>query len=143
MLRTHCTLLAISPVYRTSPQGYSDQADFLNMAVKLSTTLTPLALKSQVLAEIERTLGRVRDPNNKNAPRTIDVDISLWDSLVTSYGEKPWLIPDPDILRFAHVAVPLADLAPDYRHPETGQKLAEIAGQFDRTSTKREIVIFD
>ncbi len=80
---------------------------------------------------IEGKLGRVRDPNNKNAPRTIDLDISLWNDEVFDYGEKPWHIPDPDIVRFAHVVVPLAELAPDYVHPVEKVTLAQIAARFD------------
>jgi dihydroneopterin aldolase/2-amino-4-hydroxy-6-hydroxymethyldihydropteridine diphosphokinase len=87
-------------------------------------------LKRSVLDWIERELGRVRDPLNKNAPRTIDLDISLWGEAVLEYGEKPWRIPDPDIVRFAHVAVPLAQIAPDDLHPTERVPLREIAARF-------------
>lgn len=143
LLRSYDDVLAISPVYRTAPQGYAQQADFLNMAVKLTTTRSLVAFKTQVIGEIEQQLGRVRDPNNKNAPRTIDLDIALWDDAVLDYGDKPWHIPDPDITQFAHVAVPLADLAPDYVHPENGQTLAQIAAQFDPQTMQRQALDFD
>lgn len=130
LLEAFGPLLAQSPVYRTAPQGEGAEGDFLNMAVLVETALSPLEFKQTVIEVIEKALGRVRDPNNKNAPRTIDLDIVLWDEGVLTYGEKPWRIPDPDILRFAHVAVPLAAIAPDYRHPETGETLATIAGRF-------------
>lgn len=143
LLREHSTVLATSSVYRTPPQGYTQQADFLNMAVKLTTTRALIDFKMRVLGEIERQLKRVRDPNNKNAPRTIDLDISLWDHAIIDYGEKPWHIPERDILRFAHVAVPLAEIAPDYIHPETGQTLAEIAAHFDIQNMRREKLGFD
>lgn len=133
LLRKKCIVLAVSSVYRTSPQGYTEQADFLNMAVKLTTNLAPVEFKSSVLENIEQQLGRQRDPRNKNAPRTIDLDISLWGDGMFEYGEKPWGVPDPDILRFAHVAVPLAELAPDYVYPGEERTLAEIAAQFDQT----------
>lgn len=137
LLRTHCHLIALSPVYQTPAQGDTHQADFLNMAVQLTTTLSPAAFKTQVIAEIEQRLGRVRDPHNKNAPRTIDLDIALWNREVLDYGDRPWHVPDPDITRFAHVAVPLAEIAPDYIHPETGQTLAAIAGAFNTATIKR------
>ncbi|MBZ0300005.1 MAG: 2-amino-4-hydroxy-6-hydroxymethyldihydropteridine diphosphokinase, partial [Anaerolineae bacterium] len=111
LLRLHCNVLAVSPVYGTPPQGDPHQANFLNMAVKLTTPLSPTAFKMEIIGAIEQQLGRVRDPHNKNAARTIDLDISLWDDAVLDYGDKPWHVPDPDIRRFAHVAVPLADLA--------------------------------
>jgi 2-amino-4-hydroxy-6-hydroxymethyldihydropteridine diphosphokinase len=143
LLRERCTVLALSSVYRTPPQGYTQQADFLNMAVKLTTMLSPIEFKTRVMAEIERQLGRTRDPNNKNAPRTIDLDISLWDDAIIDYGEKPWHIPEGDILRFAHVAIPLAEITPDYVHPETGQTLAVIAAHFDTHDMRREKLGFD
>ncbi len=132
LLHERCTVLAVSSAYRTAPQGFTEQADFLNMAVRLTTPLSPITLKHNVLDVIERQLGRRRDPSNKNTPRTIDLDIALWGNAVFEYGEKPWRVPDRDILRFPHVAIPLAELAPEYVHPETGQTLAEIAAQFDR-----------
>lgn len=137
LLREKCQVLAVSHAYRTSPQGYTEQADFLNMAVELTTPLSPADFKCEVLESIERELKRVRDPNNENAPRTIDLDISLWGSEVFAYGTKPWRVPDKDILRFAHVAIPLAELAPDFVHPETGETLAQIAAQFDSTPIVR------
>lgn len=131
LLRRKCTVKAVSSAYRTAPQGFVEQADFLNLAVGLETDVDPITLKQTVLDWIEHELGRVRDPNNKNAPRTIDLDIALWDDTVLEYGDKPWRIPEPDILRFAHVAVPLAEIAPDYIHPTEGVPLAEIAARFD------------
>ena len=137
LLRERCTILAVSSAYRTAPQGDPDQPDFLNLALKLTTSQLPLAFKKAVVDSIEQQLKRVRDPDNKNAPRTIDLDIALWNTDVFDYGHKPWHIPDPDILRFAHVTVPLAEIAPDYIHPETGETLAQIAARFDRTGIRR------
>ena len=130
LLRQKCDVLAVSSVYRTPPQGFTEQSDFLNLSVQLHTSLQPEAFKKDVLDWIERELGRVRDPNNKNAPRTIDLDVSLWCDGVFEYGAKPWRIPDPDIVRFAHVAVPLAEIAPDVVHPTEKVTLAEIAARF-------------
>lgn len=131
LLGQHCDVLAVSQAYRTPPQGFTDQADFLNLAVKVTTQLDAITLKHSVLDAIERELKRVHDPNNKNAPRTIDLDISLWNTAVFDYGKKPWHIPDPDILRFAHVALPLAEIAPEYQHPLEKITLSEIAKRFD------------
>ncbi len=131
LLRRHTTLLALSPVYRTAPQGFARQPAFLNMAAKAHTRRRPAAFRSHVIDRIERELGRVRDPDNINAPRTIDLDLSLWNDESFFYGDKPWAIPDDDILRFAHVAQPLADLAPDYRLPGDGRSLRDIAADLD------------
>lgn len=140
LLRTGCTVLNLSSAYRTAPQGFTQQADFLNMAVELTTNLEPITFKKAVLDWIEHKLGRQRDPANKNAPRTIDLDIALWNQEVFEYGEKPWRIPDPDILRFAHVAVPLAEIAPDYLHPLEKRTLGEIADGFDASDFQRFIL---
>jgi 2-amino-4-hydroxy-6-hydroxymethyldihydropteridine diphosphokinase len=131
LLQPHGLVQRVSSAYITPPQGFTEQADFWNAAVMLTTQLTPLTMKHNVLDFIERELGRVRDPNNKNAPRTIDLDISLWNDKVFEYGEKPWRVPDPDILRFAHVAIPLAEIAPDYIHPQENLTLAQIAARID------------
>jgi 2-amino-4-hydroxy-6-hydroxymethyldihydropteridine diphosphokinase len=123
-LAARCTLLAVSPVYQTRPVGKTDQPDFMNAAALIETELEPAALKAQVLQEIERTLGRVRSAD-KNAPRTIDLDITLYSDQVLDLGQRH--IPDPDLLRYPHIAVPMSDLAPQYVHPESGEKLQEIA----------------
>jgi 2-amino-4-hydroxy-6-hydroxymethyldihydropteridine diphosphokinase len=124
LLASRCTLVAVSPVYQTKPVGKTDQPDFLNAVALIETELGPAALKTQVLEDIERALGRVRVAD-KNAPRTIDLDIILFNEQVIDFGHRH--IPDPDLLRYPHVAVPMADLAPRYVHPESGQTLKEIA----------------
>jgi len=116
-------LRAVSPVYETAPVGQTDQPNFLNAAASIETDLAAAELK-QALQAIEQELGRVHT-DDKNAPRTIDLDISLFDAQVLEVGQ--WHIPDPNILRYPHIARPLADLAPQQRHPETGQTLQEIA----------------
>jgi len=142
-LRQITTVLALSPVYRTAPQGFTDQSDFLNMAVKIHTYRTPIEFKTQVIDHIESKLGRVRDPNNKDAPRTIDLDIVLWNTESLEYGDKPWIIPDSDITQYPHVAIPLADLAPDFVHPTQGKTLAEIADSFDKKGVEAVTIKFD
>lgn len=144
LLRGYGQVLALSPVYQTPPTVYLDQDDFLNMAVKLETDHALLDFKTQVIVAIEKTLKRVRDPNNKAAPRTIDLDIALWGSLVADYGERPWHVPEPDVVRYAHVALPLADIAPDFVHPEEGRTLQAIANQFDASAfVRRQDIVFD
>ena len=88
LLRRYTTVLAISPVYLTEPQGHQCQASFLNMAAKVHTLRSPDDFKTAVLDRIEAELERVRDPANRNAPRTIDLDISLWNDAVIQYGAK-------------------------------------------------------
>jgi 2-amino-4-hydroxy-6-hydroxymethyldihydropteridine diphosphokinase len=122
-----CRLVAVSAVYETVPVGNTNQPNFLNAAVLIETELTAARLRASVLRVIEAELGRVRT-EDKNAPRTIDLDIALFvgPDLDSSSGVF-W---SPDILQYAHVAVPLAGIAPQMRHPVTGQTLAEIAQSF-------------
>lgn len=143
LLRSMTTVLALSPVYRTAPQGDTNQPHFLNMAVKIHTYRTPIDFKTQVIKRIESELGRVRHPNNKNAPRTIDLDISLWNNDILEYGDKPWIIPDNDIIRHAHVVTPLADLASNYVHPTKRNTLSDIADSLDKTGIEVIKLNFD
>lgn len=137
LLRRNANVLAVSPAFRTAPQGDKHQPAFINLAVKLLTQRHPLAFKTQVIDHIETSLRRVRDPKNRNAPRTIDIDISLWNDEVFAFGGRPWLVPDPDIARFAHVAIPLAHVAADLRHPTLAQTLAQIAAGFHSADVQR------
>lgn len=120
-------LLAISSVWETRPVGLIDQPNFLNAAVIVKTELSAELFKRRVLATIEQSLGRVRQAN-KNAPRPIDIDIMLFNRQVFRLGHRR--IPDPEILERSFVAIPLAEIAPNYQHPETGQTLREIAQSF-------------
>ncbi len=127
LLRKACVVERCSPVYRTAPRGDSNQADFLNMALRARTRRSPSEFHHRVIQLVERQLGRVRDPHNRNAARTIDIDIALWDEAILEFGAPPRRVPDLDVLRFAHVAWPLAALDPEYRHPVTGESLRAIA----------------
>jgi 2-amino-4-hydroxy-6-hydroxymethyldihydropteridine diphosphokinase len=124
MLGEMCWVVALSRVYETLPVGLPDQPNFLNAAVAVETALGPAALKREVLAVIEQRLGRVRTAD-KNAPRTIDLDLALFNDEVREYNGHQ--LPDPDLLRFAHVALPIADLAPEMPHPQTGEPMRAIA----------------
>ena len=106
-----------------------DQPNFFNTAVLIQTPLSAAEVKETIIATIETQLKRVRQAD-KNAPRTIDIDIALFNDSVFDYelsDGSTRRVPDKDILRFPHVAVPLADLLPDMPHPETGELLSTIA----------------
>ena len=100
-----CRVVSVSKVYETSPVGYKEQSDFLNCCVKLSTILSPDELLSALLA-IEDELGRVR--TFKNAPRVIDIDVLLYDELVTL--DERLTLPHPRMLERKFVLVPLLDV---------------------------------
>ena len=121
-------VLAVSRVWETAPVGLTDQPNFLNAAALMETPLTACELRLQAIAEIERLLQRTRDSRNKNAARTIDIDMALFNCEILRIGHRK--IPDPNILTRAFVAIPLAELDADYVHPENGRTLAQIAGDF-------------
>jgi 2-amino-4-hydroxy-6-hydroxymethyldihydropteridine diphosphokinase len=122
-------VVKVSRVYATDPVGPPGQPRFLNAALLVTTDTPPAIFKHGILRPIEALLGRVRS-DDKFAPRTIDLDIALYGSLVKEDPENALHIPDPDILRYPHVALPLADLDPEFRHPVTGETLAQIAAGF-------------
>ena len=115
-----------SRVFETEPVGAPKAPWFLNAAAAIATDLDPADLKFEVLRPLEARLGRQRS-SNRNAPRTIDLDIAMQGSLVVKDTTTGLEIPDPQILTTAHIALPLADLAPEMVHPITGQSLRQIA----------------
>ena len=124
-LRDFGQVEAVSSVWCSPSAGDASQPDFLNAAVRLKVELSPGEILSDLIPAVEAALHRVRDPDNVNAARTIDVDLSLYDDFVGHVGRHR--LPDPDILTRAFVAVPLAEMDSNYRHPVDGQTLGEIA----------------
>jgi 2-amino-4-hydroxy-6-hydroxymethyldihydropteridine diphosphokinase len=129
-------LLAISTIWETEPVGFTQQPNFLNGAALVETALSAAAFKDRVLRQIEDDLGRVRVAGNKNAPRTIDLDLLLFNEEILEIDGQE--IPSPEVLARSFVAIPLAEIAPDYIHPLTGETLSEIARRFaDKTTLMR------
>ncbi|MCB0164882.1 MAG: 2-amino-4-hydroxy-6-hydroxymethyldihydropteridine diphosphokinase [Anaerolineae bacterium] len=128
LLAGYTDLLAVSSVWETKPVGLVEQPNFLNAAAIVATELPADQLKQQVLLKIESRLGRQRQAD-KNAPRPIDIDIIFFNRQILNVANRH--IPDPEALDRPFVAIPLAEIAPDYVHPETGQKLREIAQTFE------------
>jgi 2-amino-4-hydroxy-6-hydroxymethyldihydropteridine diphosphokinase len=124
LLARYGQIRAVSTVLETPPLGYTRQANFLNAALLLETPLTAPALREEAIPAVESELGRVRSAN-KNGPRTIDIDIMLFNRDVLQMGHRH--VPDPEVLERPYVTISLAEIAPDYEHPETGRTLQEIA----------------
>jgi 2-amino-4-hydroxy-6-hydroxymethyldihydropteridine diphosphokinase len=128
LLAGHGRVLAVSTAWESRPLGFSDQPNYINAALLLETSLQAGALRDGPIVEIETTLGRVRTAN-KYAPRPIDIDLMLFNHDVFDLGRRH--IPDPEIYQRSFVALSLAEMAPNYIHPETGETLAAIAARFD------------
>ena len=101
-------VVAVSPVYETEPVGSSGR--YLNAVVELDTELTPRELL-EVCRRLEAAAGRVRDPDDRYAARTLDVDVLLVGDLVVD--EPDLEVPHPRMWERGFVLIPLADLAPD------------------------------
>lgn len=115
-----------SPVYRSAPVGFEGD-DFLNAVAAVETALGPLQLKA-ALSALEDAHARDRTAPRWSS-RTLDVDILLYDDLVLFSPELE--IPRAEITREAYVLRPLADLAPDLRHPVERRTMAELWADFD------------
>jgi 2-amino-4-hydroxy-6-hydroxymethyldihydropteridine diphosphokinase len=125
-LSRRVAVCAVSPVYVSEALDAPGTPEFFNAAVEVETDLGPRELKFEVLRAVEAELGRVRT-RDRNQPRTIDLDLALYRQRVIDDPDRGLVIPDPDILVCAHVAVPLADLAASAVHPVTGRTFGEIA----------------
>ena len=124
MLSRHVNILAISTIYLTEPLGDADSPQFYNGVLKIKTSVQPRQLKFEVLRKIENAHGRTRT-RDKYAPRSIDLDIIVYEDLVVC--EPDLVIPDPDIYDRVFIAVPLLELSPEMILPDTGMRLADIA----------------
>lgn len=134
-LRSLGTVFKTSSVWQSAPVGDIHQADFCNAAVLMMTSYSPVQLKME-LRIIEARLGRQRDPLNKNAARTIDLDVVLYDDCVLKTAEI--VIPDPELTARPFLATPLAELTPDLPHPEMGETLEAIARRIGGTDSLQQ-----
>lgn len=128
-LRQRFGELELSDVYRSAAVGF-DGDDFLNLVVGMEATDSPLAINEQI-EEIHRLVGRRRG-EERYSSRSLDIDLLLYDDLVVD--EPPLHLPRCDIIEYSFVLRPLAELAPELVHPQTGRTLAEHWLAFDEES---------
>ncbi|HWU75246.1 MAG TPA: 2-amino-4-hydroxy-6-hydroxymethyldihydropteridine diphosphokinase [Rhodanobacter sp.] len=124
-LAEHFGEIDVSPAYRSAAVGF-DGATFVNLAVGLDTGMSPETLNDWLHA-LEDRHGRRRDVP-RYSDRTLDIDIVFYDDLALD-GTGHLQIPRNE-LQHAFVLRPIADIAPDFRHPVSGTSMAELWAAF-------------
>jgi 2-amino-4-hydroxy-6-hydroxymethyldihydropteridine diphosphokinase len=114
---------ARSAFFWTAPVGYIDQPAFVNAAVLLETELPPLPLLDALLA-IERSFGRDRATSPPKGPRTLDLDLLLYDQLVLD--DPALTLPHPAMHERRFVLAPLVEIAPEWQHPVFHRTIADL-----------------
>jgi 2-amino-4-hydroxy-6-hydroxymethyldihydropteridine diphosphokinase len=134
-LETAGQIISVSSFYETEPVEFVGQAWFLNCAVALATDKTPAQLLAGLIA-IEQEMGRRRSHQSRKGPRTIDLDLLLFgDSVV----ESPELtIPHPAMHQRRFVLEPLAEIAPEVKHPVFKQTVRELLRALPAGQTVRK-----
>ena len=117
-------IIGVSNLYETKPVGDTDQPEFLNMAARLETLLTPLDLLKRCLA-VENEMGRLR--TRRWGPRIIDIDLLEYDARRVRLTEL--ILPHPEIVNRGFVLIPLNDIVPELML-ENEKTVAEMTGVF-------------
>jgi 2-amino-4-hydroxy-6-hydroxymethyldihydropteridine diphosphokinase len=125
--------LTISSVYESEPVGFTGDI-FYNLVVGFESDLEVKAVAKQ-LRQIELDNGRTRDCQKFSA-RTLDLDLILYGNLIVNDGRLQ--IPRDEIEHYAFVLEPLAEIAPNLKHPISLQSFAGLWGQFDKTNLKQK-----
>jgi 2-amino-4-hydroxy-6-hydroxymethyldihydropteridine diphosphokinase len=116
------SVLASSSIYETESWGFQSDDDFLNLVLKIGTTLSPSGVLGRILM-IESLLGRTRDLKRYSS-RLIDIDILLYDDLIVDAASL--IIPHPLIHERKFVLIPLCEIAPEMIHPVLKKSFAEL-----------------
>jgi 2-amino-4-hydroxy-6-hydroxymethyldihydropteridine diphosphokinase len=111
--------------YESEPMPPSDQPRFINGVAEVATELAPAELLER-LHQVEAAFGRVRHQSNE--ARVLDLDLLAYRGCVSAPGVSP-ILPHPRLAERAFVVLPLAELAPDWRHPVSGLSAAGLVGR--------------
>ena len=121
--------LTISTVYESEAVGFAG-SNFFNLVVGFDSEKSPEGVAA-TLSAIEHRFGRDRD-GGRYAPRTLDLDLLLYNDLVRNDTEIN--VPREDVTKYAFVLRPLAEIAGELRHPVSGERFSELWMQFDQSS---------
>ena len=130
--------LSVAPYYESAPRDFLEQNDFLNTAVRGRTVLSPGELLDAILI-IEKEGGRIRSTLAPKGPRTIDIDILLFDDGVLddqTAGTGGLIIPHPEMAKRLFVLKPLLDLNEDLKDPTDGIPWADKASNLREQRVK-------
>lgn len=114
-------IVRTSSMIETEPYGKTDQPDFLNCVIELDTDILPEELLKKCL-DIENQLGRIR--NEKWGPRTIDIDLLLYEDIMMN--SESLVLPHPEMHKREFVLTSLNELCPDLVHPILNRKIKDI-----------------
>lgn len=127
----HIMVQTVSDFIATEPYGGVEQAEFLNGVMEIETLLPPAELL-EFLHELEAAEGRVR--TLRWGPRTLDLDILLYDNLV--YEDEQLIIPHVDMQNRDFVLIPMAQIAPNLRHPIYKKTMQELKDRLENLQRK-------
>ena len=128
------SVLAVSSLYETEPEGYEDQDWFVNAAAQIETALLPRTLL-KLFKEIERVIGRKESV--RWGPRKIDLDLLLYDQLC--FESQDVTVPHPRMHQRAFVLAPLAEIAADVLHPILDKTIETLLGELVVTKRVRPL----
>jgi 2-amino-4-hydroxy-6-hydroxymethyldihydropteridine diphosphokinase len=116
--------ISAGKLYSSPSWGDPTQPDFINQILSFETSKSAYDVL-EIILEIENKLGRIRNPENRNAGRTIDIDILYFGTQIIS--ETPILeIPHPRIAHRRFVLLPMTEIAPEFVHPSLGLSQSEL-----------------
>ena len=125
-------ILRVSPIYETEPQGLREQEWFLNLVAEAETSLFPRQLLQRI-RRVEREFGRKRTV--PNGPRTLDIDILFFARSIIQSADLQ--VPHPRYSERRFVLAPMADLAPDWRDPQSGRSMRVLLDDLQGQKVRR------